>query len=527
MVSEANIRDFLAENLSFIESGLTFRKKEFSLNNDLGAGGRVDILARDQFGIFVIIEIKKSGKTARQALHELQKYIALFRTNHGLAADKCRCILISTDWHELLVPFSEFSRAVDYQIDGYKLILDESGIPTSKEAIQLAPEGEERFLFHLHNVLLFCESQRRDFASGLLREILSELGVEEYYSFTMDYEGSSENVMFPFAQCLVLYRLNREEEKEIKKTLNALQNDEEEELHNEESSEEELSSRPALEEEILCEVNRRFLGLCDDVEVGVPTSLAAALSSRWAVGSIYRNTRSSSRLPITDEEILKELTSFDAGNSSVFELVTTPRIEAAWEAACKKLKCFLQHNDFWDIGSELFLKKIGSMSKTATVSIRIYDHCGILFWLYNLYCRRVSYLPTLEIVAQVPEENRVFTLRGFLEWDEETFPNIESILQGEDFFQFHTREKLFYKEEPVHNLVAMYKHGISYSLHEIEIEKDKRNIKKFSWNDDEDNIVVLPTDGSEALSLFKFLKENCEYLNSLCYLGNSYFAFLG
>jgi RecB family endonuclease NucS len=141
MVNEAGIRDFLINNLDIIEPDLKLVKKEFTLKNEFGAGGRIDILAKDKFGMFVIIEIKKSDKTAREAVQELCKYIALFKDEYGRAANKCRCILLSTEWHELLVPFSEFSRAVDYQVDGYQLILDEEGIPVRKKTIELAPEG--------------------------------------------------------------------------------------------------------------------------------------------------------------------------------------------------------------------------------------------------------------------------------------------------------------------------------------------------------------------------------------------------
>ncbi|WP_392482697.1 endonuclease NucS domain-containing protein [Nostoc sp. C110] len=149
MINEADIRDFLTQNLDIVEPNLKFIKKEFSLENSLGAGGRIDILAKDKFGFFVIIEIKKNDKTARQALHELQKYMALFKTNYGLATHKCRCILLSTDWHELLVPFSEFSRVVDYQIDGYQLIVNEEGIPIGKKSVQLELYFKEEELYEL------------------------------------------------------------------------------------------------------------------------------------------------------------------------------------------------------------------------------------------------------------------------------------------------------------------------------------------------------------------------------------------
>jgi hypothetical protein len=178
MPSEASIRDFLAKNLYLIENqtGLKLIQKEFPLGNVSGAGGRIDILAKDQFDIFVVIEIKKSNKTAREALHELHKYTSLFRTIQGVSADRIRCILISTHWHELLVPFSNFVRIFDYPVDGYQLLLNKAGIPTKANPIEIVPESEEIFPFPLHHIFLFSEAESRDIAIKSLQQALSSLG---------------------------------------------------------------------------------------------------------------------------------------------------------------------------------------------------------------------------------------------------------------------------------------------------------------------------------------------------------------
>ena len=82
---ESEIRDALAGDLGDLEDGLELIEKEYKLPNPIGGKGFVDILARDRFGLLVVIEIKRSNTTARQAIHEIFKYTALLRTNHGLA----------------------------------------------------------------------------------------------------------------------------------------------------------------------------------------------------------------------------------------------------------------------------------------------------------------------------------------------------------------------------------------------------------------------------------------------------------
>ena len=110
MVSESKIRDFLADNLSFFEPDdyLDFIGKEFLVRSDIGADGRIDILAKDSFGNYVVIEIKKSNSSSRQALHELYKYVTLLRHDFEIPPENIRCIIISTEWHELITSFSEF-----------------------------------------------------------------------------------------------------------------------------------------------------------------------------------------------------------------------------------------------------------------------------------------------------------------------------------------------------------------------------------------------------------------------------------
>ncbi|MGN2386238.1 endonuclease NucS domain-containing protein [Pseudomonas syringae] len=57
---ESKIRDYLSDNLELIEKGLMLIKKEFPLENSHGAGGSIDILAKDKLGHYVVIEIKRS-----------------------------------------------------------------------------------------------------------------------------------------------------------------------------------------------------------------------------------------------------------------------------------------------------------------------------------------------------------------------------------------------------------------------------------------------------------------------------------
>jgi|694.fasta_scaffold122040_3 hypothetical protein len=527
MVNEAGIRDFLIKNLDIIEPDLKFIQKEFSLKNNLGAGGRIDILAKDKFGMFVIIEIKKSDKTARQALHELQKYIALFKTEYGLAANKCRCILLSTEWHELLVPFSEFSRVVDYQIDGYQLILNQEGIPVRNETVKLAPEGEEKFIFPRHNIFLYEIIKNRDIAREKLEKILKELEITNYYILIINYEGDSENVIYPFAIYLVIDMFKYSEKEKIKNNLNIFYDDN----YGFDEDDDDIDIKPLLEEEALSEITNRLIGLIDSLEGGTAETIQGMMSKGWHIQTIYKGNQLDSQL-ITDEEIIKEIISFEGGNSVIYTSVTTPKIQPLWQSTIENLQHFLYGNDCWEIGANWFSQKVESISREATLSFRIYYGFDILFALYNYFCRDVSLLPTLEIVAQIPgETNKTIILVGFLEWDRHTFPNINSIFNNDDTFLVFNRQQLFFKNEPLYDLLMMHKHGIEYSLFEITIEQNAQAVIKRLDIEEDDTVTLLPITDKVELSLVEsslidFSIENSGYIKELCYIGSSHFDFV-
>ena len=105
---EAKIRDWLANNLSFISDDLQLIQKEYHLQNTFGSTGFIDILAKDRYNNSVIIEIKRSNATARQAIHEILKYASLLKQNFKIKDSEIKAIIISTEWRELLVPYSDF-----------------------------------------------------------------------------------------------------------------------------------------------------------------------------------------------------------------------------------------------------------------------------------------------------------------------------------------------------------------------------------------------------------------------------------
>lgn len=118
-IREKNIQEFLASNLHMIEPGLTLLDKEYYLRPDKGTKGFIDILAKDSMDNIVVIEIKSARSTTRQALHELFKYESYLIEERLLNHEQIRLCIVSTDWEELLIPFSNAFAQTQVNLEGY------------------------------------------------------------------------------------------------------------------------------------------------------------------------------------------------------------------------------------------------------------------------------------------------------------------------------------------------------------------------------------------------------------------------
>jgi hypothetical protein len=122
MVSEDTIRDNLAGNLDVIEPGLRLLQKEAYLPGNRGARGFVDLLAKDCKNRFVLIELKRTDSAAREAIHEVLKYVENAKDHLAVTELELRVIIVSVEWHELIVPFSSLQSRVGFAIEGVKIL---------------------------------------------------------------------------------------------------------------------------------------------------------------------------------------------------------------------------------------------------------------------------------------------------------------------------------------------------------------------------------------------------------------------
>jgi hypothetical protein len=426
MVYEKKLRENLAKKLHILEPGLSLVATEYRLRNPLGAKGFVDILARDAFGCTVIVELKRSDTAARQALNELHKYIALFGFEHGLKGDKIRCFVVSTTWHELLIPLAEFAHSTGYQTTGFQLAVSEQGDVISASVVEMPALAEPLKLFNQHAIYLFKEMDPRDRASGALADAVIVAGVQSCCIVNLDYQGKNNAVIYRYASYVVPGDLPSAEYKGLEAEVRR---------ENEYGEDDEVEA-DSVEGQLLSRVDDDAVER-DAYEVGYPEKFASITSTGWEVRRIWRRGRIISEVLYTDADLLRLIAGLEGENSQIFNRIVSPRLSLAWNEAKRAVVRSLEGNPHWLQCCVEFLREVEERSSDASVSLFIYNPLNLPIWLFKLATVGASgYLPMMEIIADDRKSNSASLLIGFVAWDGTPAPKKMAELLGGEFEDF-------------------------------------------------------------------------------------------
>jgi hypothetical protein len=113
---EKDLQNFLAKNLSLIESGLILYMEEDITGIEFPVGNRfIDILATDKDNNYVVIELKVSRGYDR-VVGQILRYMAWIRKNHAEENQKVRGIIIAREISDdLLLACSETKNVELYE----------------------------------------------------------------------------------------------------------------------------------------------------------------------------------------------------------------------------------------------------------------------------------------------------------------------------------------------------------------------------------------------------------------------------
>lgn len=157
---EAPLRDLLAQQISVLDDGLELLSTEKYIPSTIGTRSFIDLLARDKRGRWVLIELKRSNAAAREAIHEVYKYVEAVKDHLRARDDEIRAIIVSTEWKELLVPFSRFVQDTSISVSGAKITLSDPNNLILAEAVEPLATTSGRVLSPWHKISFYSSEER-------------------------------------------------------------------------------------------------------------------------------------------------------------------------------------------------------------------------------------------------------------------------------------------------------------------------------------------------------------------------------
>lgn len=422
-MKESDLRDQLKINLSLIEDGLELVDDEFYLKNKIGTNGFVDILARDQKGRLVVIEIKISKHSERDAITELFKYIALLKQNMALKDSEIRLFVISTDWRELLVPFTEFHKNTAYTTCGLHVEIDDNAFPISIDHIVLPNLSVGRKLIPRHWIQVYRNEVERNQNAIEYAKRIVERGINNFIiaHFYFDYCGFRQ-FGFYFAQ--------QEESIDFYKEILSLV-----------SSErfEEISlytSEFSNDEDVLNEFADAAIDMidvdADELEIGHPEKIKGYLQQdKWKIDHIARYGTFSSDIRLTDSQIIDDLCGF-TGASHTWYMATIQRNDSAHlEEVIQRYGNCLYHNDYWRRSIRDYIDYFKSKDEKTTMHLSIFNTENILETLFLLKkYPDVSCVPNFKLIIDDPTNNKIEVFEGVISSTSLPFEGLDTITEN-------------------------------------------------------------------------------------------------
>jgi len=411
-MNENQIRDIIAGNMSILESGLSLLKKEQYIPGDIGTRSFIDLYARDVDGHHVIIEIKRSNAAAREAIHEIYKYVESVKRHLAARDDEIRVFIVSTEWKELIIPFSNFVSDTSLSVTGLNLKSCVDGGDFKSSVVSPLVITEGRFIAPWHELSTYVSKE--SFERGLLenQESCSRQGIEDYVIVVLkphvnfnanarkqmiDYLGSDQGIDdYEFMIYLAYNQLTREQclkalsvDKEALDQALSLANDENEQnnlfwLHN---AVRDLPPYPHS----------------DYAEIGTPAKFRGKIlrDEKWEIVSVEKYGAFNRNNLLTDEDIISELCGSAGSSKQKFERQIQISNKAHVSSAKNDIEFCLQDNPIWKKHLFLIIDECSKDFPNASAHVDIFNPCTGLLTLY-LYSRGsgdLTYIPSFSIAV--------------------------------------------------------------------------------------------------------------------------------
>ena len=430
---ESIIRDSLAAKLylinsSLLDSDLHLIGKEYYLPNPGGTRSYIDILAQDDHQNYVVIEIKKTNQAARQAIHEVIKYVDSLQINKKCKKEEIIVLIASVEWKELIGPFSSFVRISNFTVKGIQIDIDAHCNVVSCSEVHPLNEILPRYISPIQKVLFFINKCNLRKTIKSHESYFQKIGIVDYVALILKTERK-EN----FSKYAIYIAIQRQTKEEYMLLLSSNNN-----LMDEIISV--LNSHDESEEEELKFLESNLIGnlgqhpKCDEFEIGYPDKLASMLEIYdWSIEKIIRHGVFKENSQLSDDKIISEMKGEKGSGNKVFhDEISSNRIEKIDDIK-KGISDTLEYNSAWksQIFNILDYYKERARRESFRITIKIYSSNNVILDLYANHSEKIPYdgFPGFLIDVTFPNnENIKKTYSGLIRWDG-VCPNIDAIIQ--------------------------------------------------------------------------------------------------
>lgn len=427
-MKESEIRDILATNLYVLEDGLILQEKEQYIPNYLGTKGFIDIYAQDKKGNHVLIELKRSKPATRETLHEIIKYVEGVKVHFGARDDEIRVIVASTEWSELIVPYSRFLGMTTISVEGIKLTIDNKYNTISAEKVLPLEINEGRFIAPWYEVFWYKSFKNLSKGIETIKKAYSEKNIIDHIIAIFELKtpipsipyqkrksaleaifGPSQNSKLELYSYVVFCS---SQIKTVEQYLEVLKN------NNDRYEEAIYMIKDMSEEEKLCSLHELVSGLeplpySDDEEIGYPAKFDDYFNNKnffltniLKFGAFERN-----RL-LTEDILITELKGLNGSLTSSGKISKNIYLSNVSHISSlkKEIENLLKDNNIW---ADRIIRNIGELQTkfpNAILDFKLFYPSTGIFTIYYTLSKGIDlgYLPEYFMKVSLDNKTRIY-----------------------------------------------------------------------------------------------------------------------
>lgn len=431
-MKESQLRDLIALNINKLKSDLTLLKKEQYIPNEVGTNGFIDLYAKDKFGNHVLIEIKRSNTASREALHEVNKYVEGVKQHFGVKDTEIHVIIASSEWDELLVPFSRFFNDTTFLLQGYEIIVTNDGTDFHANLVNPLLISQGRFIAPWHGMYWYKDANALEEGVRSIQAAYQEKQIEDYILVTFYLQNELSTEERSAAMRSSVAQVLGVDESEISSLpeipvheyiaytgLQTLTKEKCLQILNCDSDvmEEVQELLPDMEEEeALCYLHESVEGMkprpqYDYYEIGYPAKFGKLLDEpNIEILKIIRHGSFARNILLCNKTIISELRGEDGSTRQKFKKKISISNTAHIKTLKSEISSCLAENPIWKAHILRIIEEIQTEFPKSEIDISIFNPCTGVFTIYYSTTRENGflYLPSYYIIVHNANEVRMY-----------------------------------------------------------------------------------------------------------------------